>query len=100
MGNENNFNGDPYLKISNLLLGAIVNSKDLLTYEGKIFMIILFKTIGFQKEVDWLSYKQICKHTGIKYKTRVSESVKNLIADSLEFVSPFVKNNICFYYQC
>lgn len=31
MENNNSFNSEPYLKISNLLLGAIVNSKDLLT---------------------------------------------------------------------
>ena len=83
MVNGNDFNGDPYLKISDLLLGAIINSKDLLTYEGKVFMVILFKTIGFQKEVDWLSYKQICKHTGIKHKTRISESVKSLVEKNL-----------------
>jgi len=80
---ENNFEGDPYLKISNLLLGAVINSKDLLTYEGKVFMIILFKTVGFQKEADWLSYKQICKYTGIKHKTRISESVKSLVEKNL-----------------
>jgi len=83
MVNDNDFNGDPYLKISNLLLGAIVNSKDLLTYEGKVFMVILFKTIGFQKEMDWLSYKQICKHTRIKHKTRISESIKSLVEKNL-----------------
>jgi phage replication O-like protein O len=83
MDNENNFDGDPYLKIVNLLFGAIVNSKDLLTYEGKVFMVILFKTTGFQKEMDWLSYKQICKHTGIKHKTRVSESIKSLVEKNL-----------------
>jgi phage replication O-like protein O len=81
--NEDKFNGDPYLKIVNLLFGAIVNSKDLLTYDGKIFMVILFKTIGFQKEMDWLSYKQICKYTGIKHKTRVSESIKRLVEKKL-----------------
>jgi len=76
---ENSFNGDPYLKIPDPLVGAIINSKNLLTYEGKIFMVILFKTVGFQKEKDWLTYKQICKHTGIKYKTRISESIKSLV---------------------
>lgn len=80
---NNNFDGDPYLKISNLLLGAIVNSKELLTYEGKVFMVILFKTAGFQKEADWLSYRQICKYTGIRHKTRISESVKSLIGKNL-----------------
>ena len=83
MEKDNGFKGETYTKIVNLLFGAIVNSKDLLTYEGKVFMVILFKTVGFQKEVDWLSYKQICRHTGIKYKTRISESIKSLVDKNL-----------------
>jgi phage replication O-like protein O len=75
---ENNFNGDPYLKISNLLLGAIVNSKNFLTEESKIFMIILFKTIGFQKDKDWLTYKQISKFTGINLKQNIYRAIKKL----------------------
>jgi len=75
---ENNFEGDPYLKISNLLLGAIINSRGLLKYEGKIFMVILFKTIGFQKEKDWLTWKQISKFTGIKDHSRIYEAIKKL----------------------
>ena len=77
------FEGEPYLKIGNSLFGAIVNSKNLLTNEGKVFMVILFKTVGFKKEFDWLNYKQICKYCSIKQKTRISESVKNLILKGL-----------------
>lgn len=79
----NDFNGDPYLKITNLLLGAIVNSKDLLTYEGKIFMVILFKTVGFQKEKDWLTWRQIKNYTGIKHKSHISRTIKKLIKQKL-----------------
>ena len=77
------FEGDHYLKIGNCLFGAIVNSKNLLTNEGKVFMVILFKTVGFKKEFDWLNYKQICKYCSIKQKTRISEAVKNLIEKKL-----------------
>jgi len=75
---ENNFEGDPYLKISNSLLGSIVNSKDLLTYEGKVFMVILFKTIGFQKEKDWLTWRQIKNYTGINHKQAIYRAIKKL----------------------
>ena len=74
---------DRYIKIVNSLFGAIVQSNNLLTNDGKVFMVILFKTVGFQKEKDWLSYKQICKYSGIKQKTRISESIKNLVAKGL-----------------
>lgn len=83
MKNENIFNGDPYIKIGNLLFGAIVNSRHLLTYEGKVLMVILFKTIGFRKDMDWLNYRQICRFSGIKQKTRISEAIKNLIEKKL-----------------
>ncbi|MCX6383151.1 MAG: conserved phage C-terminal domain-containing protein [Actinobacteria bacterium] len=78
MEKENNFNGDPYIKIVNLLFGAIINSKNLLTDEGKVFMVILFKTIGFQKEMDWLTWKQIKNYTGIKHKQNIHRSIKKL----------------------
>ena len=74
---------DRYIKIVNSLFGAIVQSNNLLTNDGKVFMVILFKTVGFQKEKDWLSYKQICKYSAIKQKTRISESIKNLVAKGL-----------------
>ncbi|MBA7577699.1 hypothetical protein ES708_19552 [subsurface metagenome] len=74
----NDFNSDPYLKITNLLLGAIVNSKDLLTYEGKVFMLILFKTVGFQKEKDWLTWRQIKNYTGINHKPNIYRAIKKL----------------------
>jgi len=83
MVNDNDYNGDPYLKITNLLLGAIVNSKDLLTYEGKVFMLILFKTVGFQKEKDWLNWRQIKNYTGIKHKSHISRTIKKLIKQKL-----------------
>jgi len=72
-----------YIKIINSLFGAIVQSKNLLTNDGRVFMVILFKTVGFQKQKDWLSYRQICKYSGIGQKTRISESIKNLVAKKL-----------------
>ena len=78
MVSEHGFNGEPYIKIINLLFGAIVNSKDLLTNEGKIFMVILFKTIGFQKEKDWLTWKQIKNLTGIKHHSHIYRAIKKL----------------------
>ena len=72
-----------YIKIVNSLFGAIIQSKNLLTNDGRVFMVILFKTVGFQKEKDWLSYRQICKYSAIGQKTRISESIKNLVAKKL-----------------
>lgn len=74
---------EKYIKIVNSLFGAIVQSKNLLTNDGRVFMVILFKTVGFQKQRDWLSYRQICKYSGIGQKTRISESIKNLVAKKL-----------------
>lgn len=83
MENGNNYDGDPYLKISNDLLGAIITSKNLLTNEGKVFMVIFFKTIGFKKDKDWLTYKQICKFTGINLKQNICRAVKKLTEQGL-----------------
>jgi phage replication O-like protein O len=82
MDNEKKEN-EYYLKIKNGLLGALILSGNLLTNEGKVFMLVLFKTLGFKKEKDWLSYKQICRHTGIKQKTRISEAIKKLVENKL-----------------
>lgn len=78
MEKENNFNGETYIKIVNLLFGAIVNSKNLLTDEGKVFMTIIFKTIGFQKDKDWLTWKQIRNLTGIKHKQAIYRAIRKL----------------------
>lgn len=51
MGSQS-FKSEPYLKISNDLLGAVILSKGLLINEGKVFMLILFKTSGYKKEAD------------------------------------------------
>ena len=70
------FEGDPYLKINNELLGAIILSKGLLTNIGKVFMLILFKTVGFKKKDDWLTWRQISKFTQIKEHSRIFEAIK------------------------
>jgi phage replication O-like protein O len=55
---EKGFNGEPYTKIPNQILEALLQTK-LQNYEIRLLLAIARKTYGFNKNSDYINQKQI-----------------------------------------
>jgi len=83
MANKNNnndrngYNGDFYTKIPNQILQSLLMIK-LQSYEIRIFLAIVRKTYGFNKNKDYINQRQLRKLTGIK-QPNISRTLKSLL---------------------
>jgi len=66
-----------HTKIANELLEAIYRTP-MSDYEHRIFWLIVRKTYGFKKKLDWISQKQIVSEINI-LKQHVSRTIKKLV---------------------
>lgn len=70
-----------FTAIANELLEAIYKVS-LSDYEHRIFWLIVRKTYGYKKKLDWIAQRQIVDETGIN-KQNVSRTIKKLLAKKM-----------------
>ncbi|MCK9576582.1 MAG: replication protein [Clostridia bacterium] len=82
-----------YTQIPNEYFDSIM--KQLNGSENIIFLAIMRKTFGCNKEKDRISYSQIMELTGIKSKETISNSLKSL--ETKGFITIERTGQQCFY---
>ncbi|MFC2018857.1 replication protein [Chloroflexota bacterium] len=65
-----------FTKIPNEILEPLARTK-LSPYESRVLLLVLRKTYGWHKELDWISLSQISMGTGIA-KPNVCRTIKRL----------------------
>jgi len=71
----------PFVMVPTIVLDVLM--KQLTSNEFRILILIIRKTIGFQKETDRITYSQIQLATGIKSSATVSTALKGLVEMNL-----------------
>ena len=70
-----------HTEIANELLEAIIKTP-MSDYEHRVFWLIIRKTYGFKKKLDWISQTQIVNDTGI-LKPHVCRTIKKLLVKNM-----------------